>query len=104
MSALTYVYTPTLRAPNIEFWDVANTGATDLIIKSGLTNFMAFETINGINMYKPLLMNNNSLSGITTITASSDIAAGTITTISGNISSTSGNIQRRNGSVGGKHG
>ena len=32
LSALTYVYTPTLRATNIEFWDVSNTGATDLII------------------------------------------------------------------------
>ena len=63
LSALTYVYTPTLRATKIEFWDVANTGATDLIIKSGLTNFIAFTTINGINVYKPIIMNSNSLSG-----------------------------------------
>ena len=59
LSALTYVYTPTLRATNIEFWDVANTGATDLIIKSGFTNFIGFNTINGINVYKPLLINTN---------------------------------------------
>ena len=32
LSALTYVYTPTLRATNIEFWDVSNSGATDLKI------------------------------------------------------------------------
>ena len=73
LSTLTYVYTPTIRATNIEFWDVANTGATDLIIKSGFTNFMSFHTINGINIYKPIIMNSNSLSGITSINASGDI-------------------------------
>ena len=46
-------------------------------------------------------MNNNSLSGINIITASGDIEAGSITTMSGNVSSTSGNIQIRNGIVGG---
>ena len=35
LSTLTYVYTPTLRATNIEFWDVANIGAIDLRVKSG---------------------------------------------------------------------
>ena len=50
LSALTYVYTPTLRATNIEFWDVANTGATDLKTKSGFANFMSCNTINGINI------------------------------------------------------
>ena len=55
LSSLTYVYTPTNMATNIEFWDVANIGATELIIKSGFTNFKAFNTINGINVYKPLL-------------------------------------------------
>ena len=100
LSALTYVYTSTIRATNIEFWDVANIGATELIIKSGFTNFKAFNTINGTNVYKPLLINNNSFSGIMSITASSDIESGTITTTSGNISSTSENIQKtRNGSV-----
>ena len=49
-------------------------------------------------------MNDNSLSGITTITASCVIAAGSITTISGTISSTSGNIQTKDGTVGGKKG
>ena len=48
-------------------------------------------------------MNNNSLSEITSITASGNIAAGSITTTSGHISSTSGNIQTRNGSVGSKN-
>ena len=100
LSALTYVYTSAIRATNIEFWDVANIGATELIIKSGFTNFKAFNTINGTNVYKPLLINNNSFSGIMSITASSDIESGTITTTSGNISSTSENIQKtRNGSV-----
>ena len=33
LSAVPYVYTPELRATTVEFWDVANTGATDLIIK-----------------------------------------------------------------------
>ena len=60
LSTLTYVYTPTIRATNIEFWDVANIGATDLIIKSGFTNFMAFNTMNGINVYKPLSIKNNA--------------------------------------------
>ena len=46
-------------------------------------------------------MNNNSLSGINIITASGDIEAGSITTMSGNVSSTSGNIQKRYGIVGG---
>ena len=50
LSALTYVYTPTIRATNIEFWDVATTGDTDLIIKSGLFNFMSCNTTNGINV------------------------------------------------------
>ena len=54
LSTLTYVYTPTIRATNIEFWDVANIGATDLIIKSAFTNFIAFNTINGMSVYKPL--------------------------------------------------
>ena len=54
LSALTYVHTPKLRATNIEFWDVSNTGATDLINKSGLTNFAAVNTINGIHVYTPL--------------------------------------------------
>ena len=54
LSALTYVYTPTIRAANIEFWDVSNTGATDLIIKSGFTNFIDLNTVNGFNVYKPL--------------------------------------------------
>ena len=39
---------------------------------------------------------------VTTLTATSDVSAGSITPTSGNISSTSGNIQTRNGSVGGK--
>ena len=54
LSTLTYVYTPTLRATNIEFSDVANTGATNLIFKSGLTNFMDCNVNDGINIYKPL--------------------------------------------------
>ena len=41
-------------------------------------------------------------SGRTSITASGEIAAGSITTISGNISSTRGNIQTWDGTVGGK--
>ena len=102
LPSLTYVYTPTIRATNIEFWDVANIGATDLIIQSGITNFIASHTFNVINVYKLLLMSNNSLSGIISITASGDIEAGSITTISSHISSTSGNIQTRNGIVDGK--
>ena len=101
LSSLTYVYTPTIRATNIEFWDVANIGATDLIIKSGITNFIGSHTFNVINVYKLLLMSNNSLSGIISITASGDIEAGSITTISSHISSTSGNTQTRNGIVDG---
>ena len=73
LSALTYVYTPTIRATNIEFWDVATTGDTDFKIKSGATNVMSFNTSNGINVYNPIIMNSNSLSGIIGITASGDI-------------------------------
>ena len=53
--SLTYVYTPTLRATNIELSDVSTSGAIDLIMKSGSTNFMAFSVTNGINIYRPLL-------------------------------------------------
>ena len=49
-------------------------------------------------------MNNNTLNGIESITASSDIAGGSITTSTGNISSFSGNIQTIEGTVGGKNG
>ena len=42
LSTLTYVYTPTIRATNIEFWDVASTGATDLIIKNRFDQFHCF--------------------------------------------------------------
>ena len=65
---------------------------------------MAFKSIHGINVYNPILMNSNSLKGISSITASGDIAAGSITTNSGNISSTSGNIQTGDGTVAGKNG
>ena len=34
---------------------------------------MVFNTINGINIYKPIKMNSHPLSGITSITASGDI-------------------------------
>ena len=51
LSTLTLVYTPTLRATSIEFSDVANSGATDLIIKSGSAKFMAFKDTDGINIY-----------------------------------------------------
>ena len=73
LSALTYVYTPTIRATNIEFWDVGTSGDTDLKIKSGATDFMSLNTTNGINVYNPIIMKSNSLSGITSITASGDI-------------------------------
>ena len=52
---------PALRTTHIEFSDVASSGATELIIKSSF-NFMVFNFINGINMYKPLVMNNSALS------------------------------------------
>ena len=48
-----------------------------------------------------IIFNQPTLS-VTTLTATSDVSAGSITPTSGNISSTSGNIQTRNGSVGGK--
>ena len=48
-----------------------------------------------------IIVNQPTLS-VTTLTATSDVSAGSITPTSGNISSTSGNIQTRNGSVGGK--
>ena len=73
LSAINYVYTPTVRATNTEYWDVATTGDTDLKIKSGATNFMFFNTSNCINVYDPIIMNSNALSGITNITASGDI-------------------------------
>ena len=45
LSALSYVYTPTVRTRNIEFWDVDTSGGTDLNIISGANTFMAFSTI-----------------------------------------------------------
>ena len=54
LSTITYVYTPTLRATHIESSDVATSGANNLTIKSGSTNFMAFNVSDGINNLKPL--------------------------------------------------
>ena len=34
---------------------------------------MSFNTTNGIDVYKPIIMNSNALSGITSITATGDI-------------------------------
>ena len=65
---------------------------------------MVFNVIDGINIYKNLLLNNNTLSGMINITASGELVAGSITTSSGNISSYSGNKQTREGTVGGKNG
>ena len=64
---------------------------------------MAFHVIDGINIYKNLVLHDNTLNGVDSILASGDIAAGSITTSSGNISSYSGNVQTR-GIVGGKNG
>ena len=94
LSALSYVYTPTVRTRNIEFWDVDTSGGTDLKIISGANTFMAFSTISTnvkINVFKPIL-------------SVEDIQAGSLTTISGNISSTTGNFQTRDGTVGGARG
>ena len=84
----------------MSFSDVDNSRATGLIIKSGSNNFIAFNVNNGVNIYKPLLMNRNACNGIPTVSATSDIARGSITTTThGSISSTSGNIQTQNGTV-----
>ena len=94
LSALSYVYTPTVRTRNIEFWDVDTSGSTNLNIISGADTFMSFSTISTnvkINVFKPIL-------------SVEDIQAGSLTTISGNISSTAGNIQTRDGTVGGARG
>ena len=74
------------------------------IILSGFTNFIVFNTTNGINVYNALLINCNLLSGITSITASGDRAGGSSTPTSSNSSSFSGNIQTREGTVRGKSG
>ena len=42
------------RPTYIEFSDVANSGAIDLIIISGSTDFMSFSISNGISLYQPL--------------------------------------------------
>ena len=91
LSALSYVYTPTVRTRNIEFWDVDTSGNTNLNIKSGADTFMSFSTISSnvkINVFKPIL-------------SVEDIQSGSLTTLSGNISSSTGNIQTRDGTVGG---
>ena len=74
LSAITYVYTLSLRPTHIEFLDVAYSGATDLINESGLINFMAFNVSSGFNIYNPLVMNKNALSGISSMSGSGDIA------------------------------
>ena len=50
LSALTYAYTPTVGSTYINLSDASTSGATDLIIISGLNNFMAFNVANGINI------------------------------------------------------
>ena len=70
LSAITFAYTPTLRSTNIEFSDVATSGATGFIIKSGSLTFMAFNVSDGIHVYKPFLMSINALSGISSVSAS----------------------------------
>ena len=62
LSALTSVNTPTLRATTVEFSDGSASGATDLIIKSGSTNFMAFNVNYGIDICKTLLLNHDKKS------------------------------------------
>ena len=89
---------PTLRATNIELYDVSTSGATDFN-QSCSTSFMACSVTDGINIYKNLLQNNNTLNGIISMLASGDIAVGSITTSIGNISSLSGSIQTRDGTV-----
>ena len=50
LSARTYVYTPTLKAPNIEVYAVTTSGATDSLLNSGSTSFMIFNATHGINI------------------------------------------------------
>ncbi|MFM7981321.1 MAG: hypothetical protein ACKPKO_18595 [Candidatus Fonsibacter sp.] len=57
--AQTNVNTPTIRATNIEFSDVANSGATLLSIKSGTTTFMSMAPTVGINNFTYSDFNNN---------------------------------------------
>ncbi|MFM7984838.1 MAG: hypothetical protein ACKPKO_36515, partial [Candidatus Fonsibacter sp.] len=49
--AHTNVNTPTIRTTNIEFSDVANSGATLLSIKSGTTTFMSMAPSVGIKHF-----------------------------------------------------
>ena len=73
---------PTVGATHLEFSDVASSGATNLTIKSGSSVFMALNVCNGIKIYKPILLNRNAFKQITaTISASTDIASGAITTL-----------------------
>ena len=53
LASINFMYTFTLRATYLDFTDVANSGATDLIIKSGSTDFMSFSVSNSINVYQP---------------------------------------------------
>ena len=73
LSSTSYIYTPTVRTRNTEFWDVGTSGVTDLKIKSGATTFMTFNITNGIDINKPIIMNNNSITGMSNIYTKQEI-------------------------------
>ncbi|MFM7983652.1 MAG: hypothetical protein ACKPKO_30445, partial [Candidatus Fonsibacter sp.] len=74
--ALTNVNTPTIRTTNIEFSDVASSGATDLSIKSGAITILTMSPTVGINhfTYKDF---NNYLYDISDIVGINHIIGGT---------------------------
>ncbi|MFM7985501.1 MAG: hypothetical protein ACKPKO_39920, partial [Candidatus Fonsibacter sp.] len=57
--AQTNANTPTIRTTNIEFSDVASSGATLLSIKSGMTTFMSMAPTAGIKHFTYSDFNNN---------------------------------------------
>ena len=65
---------------------------------------MPFNVSTSATIYKHFAIHNNAFGWIIRLTASGDIACGTITTTTVSISSTSGNIQTIHGLVGRKHG
>ncbi|MFM7984868.1 MAG: hypothetical protein ACKPKO_36665, partial [Candidatus Fonsibacter sp.] len=65
--ALTNVNTPTIRTTNIEFSDVASSGATDLSTKSGASTIMTMSPTVGIKHFTYTDFNNKYLYNISDI-------------------------------------
>ena len=77
LTAQTHVITHFLRTTNIEFSDVANSGATALSLKSGASTIMTMSPTAGIKHFTYTDFNNNYLYNISDIVVINNIRGGT---------------------------